>query len=414
MQARAGWRFYGWWGIVLPTFVVIWITNALTLAGIAVFDRAILDELALSRGALKFGDTLQLLASAALAPVGGWIADRYGVRPAMVAGALLLAGGLYAYSLIDTLGQLYLLRIVLGASLAGAGLVVCVTIVSRWFVSRRGLALGLMLSGTSLGNALIPQLNTWLIGQHGWRDALQIVCLVPLVLLPLVLFAIKEWPERVGLAPLGAGAAAPAALAARGGPPAAGYEFAAAIRTANFWLIGIAAFCTFYSILGLSGNLFLHMQDLGYDATGAAQAFFPLFLMGLVGKLGAGAISEFLPRKAVFALCLGLMLAGAVMLATLDPALVWAALWLFGLGWGGNYTMLQALVADVFGARSLGRILGAITVIDATGGAIGPWTTGMAYDAAGDYGLGFGIMAGLIAIAFVAAMLVRVPARPER
>jgi MFS family permease len=414
MQAQAGWRFYGWWGIVLPAFVVIWITNALTLAGIAVFDRAILDELALSRGALKFGDTLQLLASAALAPVGGWIADRFGVRPAMVAGALLLAGGLYAYSMIDSLTQLYLLRVVLGASLAGAGLVVCVTIVSRWFVARRGLALGLMLSGTSLGNALIPQLNTWLIGEYGWRDALQVVCLIPLLLLPIVLLAIKEWPERVGLAPLGSAAPVAAAAAGAGRAPLAGAEFGAAIRTPNFWLIAVAAFCTFYSILGLSGNLFLHMQDLGYDAAGASRAFFPLFIMGLVGKLAAGAISEVLPRKLVFALCLGLMLAGALLLATLDPDLVWPALWLFGFGWGGNYTMLQALVADVFEARSLGKILGAITVIDATGGAIGPWVTGMTFDAAGDYGLGFGIMAGLIATAFVSAMLVRMPARPER
>jgi hypothetical protein len=73
---------------------------------------------------------------------------------------------------------------------------------------------------------------------------------------------------------------------------------------------------------------------------------------------------------------------------------------------------LQALVADVFGARSLGKILGAITVIDATGGAIGPWITGMAYDAVGNYQLGFGIMAVLIGIAFVAAMLVRMPAKP--
>ncbi len=176
-------------------------------------------------------------------------------------------------------------------------------------------------------------------------------------------------------------------------------------------MIAIAAFCTFYSILGLSGNLFLHMQDLGYDAAGASQAFFPLFVMGLVGKLGAGALSEWLPRKVVFALCLVLMLVGAGMLTTMQAALVWPALWLFGLGWGGNYTMLQTLVADVFGARSLGKILGAITTIDATGGAIGPWITGMTFDATGSYQLGFGIMTALIAVAFVASMLIRTPAR---
>jgi MFS family permease len=74
--------------------------------------------------------------------------------------------------------------------------------------------------------------------------------------------------------------------------------------------------------------------------------------------------------------------------------------------------MLQALVADVFGARSLGRILGAITVLDAIGGAIGPWVTGLTFDAIGDYRIGFSIMAVLIAVAFTASMLVRSPARP--
>lgn len=414
MSGRAGWTFYGWWGIVLPAFLVIWISNALTLAGISVFDSDVMRELAIERDALKFGDTIQLLTAAALSPVGGWIADRFGVRPAMVAGALLLSAGLYGYSLVESLTQMYLLRVVLGAALAGAGLVVCVTLVSRWFVAQRGLALGLMLAGTSLGNALIPQLNTWLIGQYGWRDALQIVCLVPLLLLPVILFVVKEWPERIGLAPLGVSTATASAAAADRGLPLAGYEFGAALKTANFWLIATAAFCTFYSILGLSYNLFLHMKDLGYDAAKASQAFFPLFLMGLVGKILAGAVSELLPRKVVFALCLGLMLTGAVMLTTLEPSLVWPALWLFGLGWGGNYTMLQALVADVFGARALGKILGAITVIDATGGAIGPSVTGFAYVATGSNQLGFGIMSALIGTAFAAAMLVRVPARPER
>jgi MFS family permease len=411
MRAATGWRFYGWWGIVLPAFLIIWVTNALTLSGITAFDRPILEELEVSRGALKFGDTIQLLVSAILAPVGGWVADRWGVRPAMIAGALLLAAGFWGYSAIDSITDVYLLRVVTGASLAGAGLVICVTIVSRWFVTHRGLALGVMLAGTSLGNALVPQLATWLIGERGWRAALPVLALLPLALLPLMLFVVKEWPERIGLAPYGG------LPAARPGAPATtapGSEFRDALRTANFWLIGLAAFCTFYSILGLSGNLFLHMQDLGFDPATAARAFLPLFVMGLVGKLGAGLLTEVLPRKVVFALCLGLMLAGAILLTTLSTRLLWPGLWIFGLGWGANYTMLQALVADVFGARSLGKILGAITVIDATGGALGPWITGLLFDLHHDYQLSFGLMSVLVTIAFCAAMLIRVPARPAR
>ncbi len=404
---RPTWQFYGWRGIVLPAFVIIWITNALTLAGMNVFDAKLLTELGVERGPLKLGDTIQLLVSGALAPVGGWLADRYGVRPVMIAGALLLSGGLYGYSTVDSLTDVYLMRVLMGAALAGAGLVICVTIVSRWFVAKRGLALGLMLSGTSLGNAVIPQLNTALIAEHGWREALVIICLIPLLLLPLVLFAIKEWPERIGVQALGAEAAR------RGVDPKllAGYEFGDAVRSANFWLIGTAAFCTFFAILGLSGNLFLHMSDLGFGPAEAARAYFPLFAMGLIGKIGAGALADQLPRKLVFAGCLALMLLGAGLLATLDRSLVMPALYLFGLGWGGNYTMLQGLVADVFGARSLGRILGGITVLDATGGALGPWVTGALFDTFHSYRPAFLVMAVLVGVALVAITSVRLPER---
>jgi len=404
---RTGWQFYGWWGIVLPAFVIIWVSNALTLAGLNVFDAKLLAELGVERGPLKFGDTIQLLVSGALAPVGGWLADRYGVRPVMVVGAVLLTGALYGYSSVDSLADVYVLRAVMGAALASAGLVLCVTIVSRWFVAKRGLALGLMLSGTSLGNAVFPQLNAALIAEHGWREAFTIICLVPLLLLPIILFVIKEWPDRIGLQALGAEAAH------SGTDPQllAGYEFNDALRSANFWLIGTAAFCTFYAILGLANNLFLHMSDLGFGPAEAAQAYFPLFVMGLVGKIAAGALADVLPRKAVFGGCLTLMFAGALLLATLKPWLVMPALYLFGLGWGGNYTILQGLVADVFGARSLGRILGGITVLDATGGALGPWITGALFDVSQSYRFGFMVIVVLIGVALAAIQLVRLPER---
>jgi len=404
---RPGWQFYGWWGIVLPAFVIIWVTNALTLAGINVFDAALLEVLGVERGPLKFGDTIQLLVSGALAPVGGWAADRYGVRPVMIAGVILLSLGLFGFGSVESLAGVYLMRAVMGAALAGAGLVICVTIVSRWFVAKRGLALGLMLSGTSLGNALIPQLNTALIAGHGWRGALSVIALIPLLLLPLVVFAIKEWPQRMGVSAYGV--QEPVSVTDHGAR--SGVEFADALRSANFWLIGIAAFCTFYSILGVSANLFLHMSDLGFSPAGAARAYFPLFVMGLVGKIAAGALADRFPRKAVFGACLSLMLAGAALLSTVDRDLVGPALYLFGFGWGGNYTMLQGLVADVFGARSLGRILGGITVLDATGGALGPWVTGALFDVSQSYRIGFLVIVVLIAAALASISLVRAPER---
>ena len=79
----------------------------------------------------------------------------------------------------------------------------------------------------------------------------------------------------------------------------------------------------------------------------------------------------------------------------------------FGLGWGGVYTMLQLTVMNTFGTRDAGKILGTITVLDASGGGLGIWLTGVIYDATGSYELPFLIFAALIFVALAALTRVR-------
>jgi len=93
------------------------------------------------------------------------------------------------------------MRILTGAAMAGAGLVICVTLVSRWFVAHRGLALGLMLSGTSLGNAFVPQLATWLIDVNGWRASFYVLACLPLALLPIIGLPSRNGPSGWALRP---------------------------------------------------------------------------------------------------------------------------------------------------------------------------------------------------------------------
>jgi MFS family permease len=288
--------------------------------------------------------------------------------------------------------------------------VLCVVIVSRWFVARRGLALGLMLAGTSLGNSLYPSLNTWLIQEYGWRPAFSYIAAIPLLLIPLILLAIKEWPQHLGLQPFGAASAATtAAQSATESVETRALSYGDILGSPNFWFLGLAAFFTFYSILGLSSNLFLHARQLGYAPPDAAALFAPLFLLGIVGKVGFGWLADRLGVKPAWAVSLALMLAGALLLATLDRSLVLIGVSLFGLGWGGNYSLLQLLTADVFGARSIGKAMGAINVLDAGGGALGPFVTGVLYDVSGNYQLGFSVIVALVAFAMVMLVLVRLP-----
>ena len=404
-RAQHGWRYYGWWGIVFATLVFISVTNGLTIGGIQAFDPHLLQALQIERAPLKLGDAIQLGTAAIFTLLSGWAADRFGVRPVMTIGVLLLSGAFYGLGQVETVGGLYVLRFLMGLGLAGAGLAVCVVIVSRWFISSRGLALGIMLAGTSLGSGILPSVFTQLIETYQWRGAASMAAIAPLLLLPIVWFAIREWPGRVGLAPYGADS--PAGSEQLAGPL---LTYRDIIARKQFWLIGLGAFATFYSILGISNNLFLHSRDLGFTATESAALFMPLFIMGLIGKVVSGFLSDLLGRKRVWILSLALMLAGALMLLTLQKSLVMPAIALFGFGWGGNYSLLQAISADAFGSRSLGRVMGAITVLDAGGGALGPWVTSLLYDAYGSYSAGFGLICVLIAVAIVFAMVLRVRA----
>jgi len=404
-RAQHGWRYYGWWGIVFAALIFISVTNGLTIGGIQAFDPHLLQALQIERAPLKLGDAIQLGTAAIFTLLSGWAADRFGVRPVMTIGVLLLSGAFYGLGQVETVGGLYVLRFLMGLGLAGAGLAVCVVIVSRWFISSRGLALGVMLAGTSLGSGILPSVFTRLIETYEWRDAASMAALAPLLLLPIIWFAFKEWPARIGLAPYGADSPA-------GGEQLAGplLTYRDIVSRKQFWLIGIGAFATFYSILGISNNLFLHSRDLGFTATESAALFVPLFIMGLVGKVISGFLSDVLGRKRVWILSLVLMLLGALMLLTLQKSLIMFAIALFGFGWGGNYSLLQAISADAFGSRSLGRVMGAITVLDAGGGALGPWITSLLYDSYGSYTAGFGLICVLIAVAIVFAMVLKVRA----
>ncbi len=395
--------YYGW-VIAFCTLIIMWITNGLTLAGLNVFDDQILKFLSGDgtgeglRGPFKFRETITLLGSGLLAPLAGALADRIGVRPLMVFGLLMLSAGNFLYSRVVDLNDIYAIHGLFALGLAGAGLVVNVMIVSRWFVRNRGTAVGMTVAGTSLGNAALPQLNVWLIAEFGWRTAFIYTSMIPLALIPIVLFVLKEKPADKGLVALGAEEGSAAA-----GAPLTGVRFADALRTPNFWILATVAMLTFYSILAYVSHLFLHMLEQGFQPSTAANGLTVLFGLGFFAKIGSGFLADRVGRKRVFVGTLVIMAAGTWLMVGTSTATFWPAVVLAGIGWGGLYTQLQLLCAETFGLRDLGKILGTITVLDTFGGGMGPFLTGLMYDAWGSYQRPFMIIAVMVTVAVVLA-----------
>jgi MFS family permease len=155
-------------------------------------------------------------------------------------------------------------------------------------------------------------------------------------------------------------------------------------------------------VLGISAHLFLYMRDLDFSPAVAANAISTFFLCALVGKFSFGLLSDYLDHKMVFYGNILVMLAGGILLAAGLKEYIWTSVVLFGLGWGGVYTMIQLTAVNSFGLKSAGKILGTITILDAAGGGLGIWFSGVLYDKYGNYDLVFQIFATLIFLALLA------------
>jgi cyanate permease len=237
-----------------------------------------------------------------------------------------------------------------------------------------------------------------------------VIAALPLALVPLVIWLVRERPEDVNQRPYGA---MPQLISARIAAAASvrtlkeGPRFAAAVRTREFACLGVIAFCTFSALVGVTTHLFLYLRDRGLTDTVAASGLTVLFLMGLIGKLLAGAMADRLGLKPTLIGYIVFMTSGAGGLLAAGAGTPWIAIGALGLGWGGIYTLQQMAAAEVFNGPALGRIVGFLVLIDSIGAALGPWVIGIVYDRTGSYDLALQLIMVLLAVALIATLLLR-------
>ncbi|MCC6942903.1 MAG: MFS transporter, partial [Novosphingobium sp.] len=156
-------------------------------------------EFGWSRTEIILPATIYGLIASLMAPVFGWLADRYGVRRVALSSVFAFAVALSAVALTpaantpDTLYFYYGLWVVIGLVGIGSTPVTWSRAVNLWFFKHRGLALGILLMGTSLAALFVPKLAVWAIAQFGWRTMFAIMALLPLlVALPVAWLYFRE------------------------------------------------------------------------------------------------------------------------------------------------------------------------------------------------------------------------------
>jgi predicted MFS family arabinose efflux permease len=375
----------------------LFLNNGFMGIGISAFDPLMMQRLHVSVGALKFGDTITLVTVALTAPLAGYFIDLLGARPLFLGGMSLMAAGIALYAQATSLTLIYLTHVLFGLCLVSSGAFACLIVVSAATSRWRGFAIGVLLASASLGSGIAPGILAALKTLYGLQGALYLLAGVAACTLPAIAALV---PMRLHI---GSTAHLP-----RGETATLG----GALRSRNFWLLAVVAAIGYMSALGIVTNLVLFFsKDVRLSAAGIGMMMLLVFGTVLIAQLGIGLLCDVLNRRLVHTVCVFVMAVGCAILAGRSAPLLGLGLVLFGVGWGGNYVLLQYLVTHLFAGPSVGRIVGTIGVVEALGGSLGPVLIGASHDWTGSYSFAFSTAAAALSLAGLCAS--RINARPS-
>ena len=388
------------WTMIAGLLLVMTVCHGIISAGLPALDTAILADLGITRGALKLRETIFLLSSGVSGLLVGLLTSR--VRPSniVLGGLVLLAATLTAYGHARSIGQIYLLYVLLGLSFASSHVVIVVLMIRARFTALRTLATSIALSGTSIGMAIFPSLTVMALDHADWRSVLRMAALVPLAMVPIAALLVRSPPLESKVEQGDAAASGKRA-------PLLGAFATMPQRGLALGLLLVATFGTFFASTAFLLNLFLYLQDIGLTPTRAALCLSLVFMTGLVGKVLVGAAAERWGTNRVWNSQQVLLLAGAAMLSLGGPALAMGGLVLLGAGWAGCYVLTQVVIANSFAGPRLGQMTGAFIIFEAISSGSGVWVAGHLFDVFGSYRNGFILCTALIAVATGAAWLFR-------
>ena len=404
--------YYGW--IILALSFLTTLVGAGIRSSPAVLINPFELEFGWSRAAIAFAVSINLLLFGVAAPISGWLLDRFGPRRVMLICLSVLAVGVSGTTFMREYWQLVLLwGVVVGLAAGGVGSVLSATVANRWFVERRGLALGILNSASSTGQLIFIPLLMVLIVFGGWRTGSWTLVCVALALLPVIFLFMRDDPADMGLDPYGSQASGSAAQRLASARAAAGADMplSQVFRTSTFWLLAGSFFVCGGTANGLIGtHLIPHSIDHGIPQVTAAATVGVMGGLNFVGTVLSGWMTDRVnPRKwlsMVYALR-GLSLFILPFVTDFSGLFIFAVI--YGLDWFATVPPTIALTADTFGRQSVGKIFGWIFLSHQVGAALMAAGAGLIRDWLGDYQMAF-LAGGSIAL-IAAGLALKIPSR---
>lgn len=405
--------YYGWW-ILIACSLFNLIVGGSFYYGFTVFFDPLRETFGWSSTQAALGISIQRLVSGIAAPLIGFVFDRTGPRKLLLFGMLIAGIGLMTMSQIRSLTAYYSTFLItsIGISIAWVG--VPMYTISKWFVKKRALALALLMAGTGLGGLLVPALVN-LIARTSWQTGLMTVGIIfCLISLPLSLI-VKHYPEKYGLLPDGENIHTNPVSADRTKDAASfvtetSFSFKEAIKSSAFWLISGSLTISQFAATAVIVFEIPHLENIGVSRQMAGLMVTFTTLLNLAGSLGSGFLGDFVKKKKLLIIALAMQCLGIFILSIFQET--WqliAFLLIYGIGYGATVPLRPALIADYFGSRNIGAILGLLMSLTLFGSIASPIIAGWFFDLNGSYRGIFTIYAVILALAIPAAFLIKKP-----
>ncbi len=389
------------------------IGSGVSIWGASVFVLPMTEELGWSRTAFFSAFAVRAVVVGVTAPVvGPWLDTRHGPRLMATGGAVVMAGSMALLTYTEDLWQFLLLYGVLGGlAELGGGFVILITVLPKWFVARRGRALGIATMGVGLGALVFPATVSAVVDAEGWRSAWVWLGAATGTIWLLLALLVRTRPEDVGLRPDGASGPLRSASAEGVGDEAEERSLTRreAVRTPAFWLLLAASSLIALGIVGFQTNWLPFLLEGGFSATQASAGIAVYGLLSGLSRPLWGLAAERVPPRYLLAASAAVTSVVIVLFLNVGSvALLAVYLAAAGLSMGG-YVILQALLtADYFGRAHLGGVESVLRPFVLGTGALSPLLFGVLYDLFDGYGAAFLVAAA----AWLAAGGIVLAARP--
>ncbi|MCS6807408.1 MAG: MFS transporter [Bacteroidota bacterium] len=410
--------FYGW--IVLAALLIAYTaTNGITVNTLPMLFPVLGEEFGINQQQITSAPALLFLLTAVLSTLFGILVEKFDVRNLTITGSLLFVGAYLLLSGMTAYWQFLLVYVLFAVCMILTGIMPSVLLITRWFQKYRGIAIGVLLMGSSLGAAIFPPIVGPIMHSSGWRTAaLVLTGIIAICVLIPMLVVVRNYPSDKGTVPDGLYPssseydATGADARTNSATMHTGYNMQEVLSMPVFYLLAFVTAVMWFCIVGVTQNQTLFFKDLAMEASFSTKVLFVFGVCAMIGKLLFGALSDRFDKRSIMLLAtLNLTLGSSILrLMENNPAqlaMVYAVI--YGIGFSGAFTMIQVMIAEYFGGLSYPKVLGVFTMIDTLAGSAGAFVLGAMRTAMGSYIPAFTMMIVLCCLAVVCVIILRKP-----